>query len=131
MSRITDSEETVVMGVKKYFSGILMQILFICSLPVAGLGQATGIIKGIATLETSGKPVHGVIVTILQLKRSAETNDDGLYEFRDVPPGTYNVVAHLDRVPDVVQSVQVTAGAEATSDFQMRLRVVGEQVTIS
>jgi len=108
-----------------------MLVLFICGLPAAGLGQTTGTLKGTVTLETSGKPAHGVIVTILQLKRSADTGDDGTYEIQNVPPGTYNVVAHLDRVPDVVQPVQVTGGAAAIADFQLRLRVVGEQVNVS
>src|SRR4030095_5643936 len=88
-------------------------------------------LRGVVTLETSGKPVHGVIVTILQLRRSADTGEDGKYEIQNVPPGTYDVVARLDRVPDVVQSVQVTDRETTTADFQLRLRVVGEQVTVS
>jgi iron complex outermembrane receptor protein len=115
---------------KKLFSVILM-LVTVLSLPVFCFGQATGTLKGTVTLEASGKPVHGVIVTILQLKRSVDTGDDGTYEIQNVPPGTYNVVAHLDRVPDVVQSVQVTGGSTATADFQLRLRVVGEQITVS
>jgi iron complex outermembrane receptor protein len=73
-----------------------------------------------------------VTVTILKLKRSVETDDNGVYEFQNVPPGTYDVVAHLDRVPDVVQSgVQVSGGGTATTDFQIMLRIVGEQVTVT
>jgi iron complex outermembrane receptor protein len=101
------------------------------ALTATAQAQSNGEIRGVVTLETSGKPVHGVIVSILRLKRSVDTNDDGVYEFKDIPPGTYDVVAHLDRVPDVVQSVQVTGGTTATADFQMRIRVVGETVTVS
>ncbi|MEK6325444.1 MAG: TonB-dependent receptor [Acidobacteriota bacterium] len=115
---------------KRNISGILVMV-FICSLPGFCFGQANATLKGTVTLETSGKPVHGVTVTVLQLKRSVETNDDGAYEFQNVPPGSYSVVAHLHRVPDVVQDVQVAGGATATADFQMRLRVAGEQVTVS
>lgn len=100
------------------------------SFPIPGYGQSNGTLRGTVTLEASGKPVHGVIVTILKLKRSADTNDNGIYEFQNVPPGTYDVVAHLDRVPDVLQSVQV-AGGGTTADFVLRLRVVGEQVNVS
>lgn len=110
----------------------LMLAFCVSSLSASVLGEgAGGTLKGTVTLETSGKPVHGVIVSILQLRRSVETNDDGAYEFQNVPPGSYSVVAHLDRVPDVVQTVQVADGATATADFQMRLRVVGEQITVS
>ena len=41
------------------------------------------------------------------------------------------MVAHLDRVPDVVQTIQVNSGASVTADFQIRLRAVGEQITVT
>ena len=115
---------------RKFFSVTLMMTFFIC-LPAAGLGQTNGTMKGTVTLETSGTPVHNVAVTIIQLKRATETDDNGQYEFQNVPQGTYDVLAHLDRVPDVVQTVQVTGGKAVTADFQIRLRVVGEQVNIT
>ena len=100
----------MIMRGKKYFSSILLLVLSICTLPVGGFAQANGTLKGTVTLETSGKPVHNVVVTIIQLKRAAETDDNGVYTFENVPAGAYDVVAHLDRVPDVVQRVQVTSG---------------------
>jgi len=118
------------MQIRKQINFILSLVLAITSLPILGYGQSGGTLRGTVTLEASTKPVHGVIVTILQLRRSAETNDDGTYEIQNVPNGTYDVVAHLDRVPDVVQSVQVTGGS-TTADFVLRLRVVGEQVNVS
>ncbi|MEK6301695.1 MAG: TonB-dependent receptor [Acidobacteriota bacterium] len=117
---------------KRFTAFAIIAVLCFAGLPAAAFGGNAGsTVRGTVTLETSGKPVHGVIVTILQLKRSIETNDDGVYEFPDVPSGTYSVVAHLDRVPDIVQTVQVPDGATVTADFQLRLRVVGEQVTVS
>ena len=116
---------------RNYLSVILMLAFLVCSLPATGLSQTSGTLKGTVTLDTSGKPVHNVAVTIIQLKRATETDDNGQYEFKNVPPGTYDVVAHLDRVPDVVQTVQIGAGQTATADFLIRLRVVGEQITIT
>src|SRR5438128_1123419 len=115
---------------KKCFS-IILTLVFLCSVSELGFAQASGTLKGTVTLETSGKPVHNVSVTIVQLKRATETNENGAYEFQNVPQGTYDVIAHMDRVPDVVQRVQVTSGATVTADLQMRLRVVGEQVTVT
>src|ERR1043166_6109016 len=98
---------------------IILIVVFLCSVSEVGLAQANGTLKGTVTLETSGKPVHNVAVTITQLKRAAETDENGTYEFQNVPPGTYDVIAHMDRVPDVVQRVQVAAGATVTADLQI------------
>lgn len=119
------------MQIKKYMSGLLTGLLLLSSFSANGFAQTGGTLRGTVTLETSGKPLHSVTVTIIQLKRAVETDDNGVYEFQNVPPGTYNVVAHLDRIPDVVQPVQVAAGAQTTLDFEIRLRVVGEQVTVT
>jgi iron complex outermembrane receptor protein len=115
----------------KQLSSVILMVIFVLGMPKPGFGQASGTLKGTVTLETSGTPAHGATVTILQLKRSTETDENGAYEIQNVPPGTYDVAARMDRVPDSVQKVTVTSGGNATADFQMRLRVVGEQVTVS
>ena len=115
---------------RKFTASLVLLVLFTSSTAAARHPEPAGTLRGTVTLETSGKPVHGVTITILELKLSVETNDDGVYEFQNVPPGTYSLVAHLHRVPDVVQTVQI-ADSAVTADFQLRLRVVGEQVTVS
>ncbi|HEX6733101.1 MAG TPA: TonB-dependent receptor, partial [Pyrinomonadaceae bacterium] len=95
------------------------------------LGQSNPSLRGKITLGSSGKPIHNVLVTILQLKRTVNTNEEGEYEFQNISPGRYDVLAHLDRVPDVVQNVTVTSGSTATLDFQIELSAVKEQVTVT
>ena len=92
--------------------------------------NASATLRGRVTLGESGKPVHHVLITILQLKRTVDTDDDGRYEFRGLPPGRYDVLAHLDRVPDTVKTVDLTGG-EGTLDFQIELSGVREEVTVS
>jgi iron complex outermembrane receptor protein len=107
--------------------------IFISLISLQALGQSatpTTTLRGTVTLGDSGKPVHNALVTILQLKRTVDTDDNGRYEFQGVPVGKYDVVAHLDRVPDVVQTTELTGG-EATLDFQIQLTGVREQVTIT
>ena len=116
---------------KRIYSAFLSFALLLAAFPALGFGQSNATLRGTITLESSGTPAHGVIVTILKLKRSAETDDRGAYEFQNVPPGTYDVVAHLDRVPDAVQTVQVPATGSITIDFQMRLRAAGEQINVT
>ncbi|HEV8132000.1 MAG TPA: TonB-dependent receptor [Acidobacteriota bacterium] len=118
---------------RKHFWGLIALVLAAGLLPIHALAQtgANGTVRGLVTLEDTGKPVHGVSVTIIQLKLSVITGDDGSYEFKDVPAGIYDVIAHLDRIPDVVQTVQVAAGATVDAGFKLRLRAAGELVTVT
>ena len=72
----------------------------------AQTASATGTLRGTVTLGESGKPIHNVLITVLQLKRTVGTDEQGNYEFQNLPPGRYDVIAHLDRVPDIVRSVK-------------------------
>ena len=65
----------------------------------ATTSPGTGTLRGTVTLGGSGKPIHNALITILQLKRTVGTDNDGKYEIQGVPPGRYDIVAHLDRVP--------------------------------
>ena len=109
--------------------GILL--FFVCMPAPLALGQATATLKGTVTLGEGGQSIHNVLITILQLRRTVGTNDQGQYEFQNLPAGRYDVVAHLDRVPDVVRTVQLTAGTTATLDFQVQLGGLEEQVTVT
>jgi iron complex outermembrane recepter protein len=113
---------------------IPISFIFISLISFSAFGQATatgtGTLRGTVTLGDSGKPIHNAIITILQLKRSVDTDNKGQYEFTDLPPGKYDVVAHLDRVPDIVRTANVANG-EATVDFKFELTGVREEVTVT
>ncbi len=95
-------------------------IVTLISFPVFAQSTSGAVtLRGTVTLGDSGKPVHNVLITILQLKRTVDTDDNGKYEIQGVPRGKYDVVAHLDRVPDTVKTVDLTSG-EGTLDFQNR-----------
>lgn len=114
---------------------IAIHSIFLCALfsglMTIAVAQTGATLRGKVTLSSSGKPIHNVLITILQLRRTVDTDEDGVYEFQNVPPGRYDVLAHLDRVPDVVQSVTLTAGTATTLDFQIELSSVQEQVTVT
>ncbi len=107
----------------------ILVLLPIFTLPA--IAQSSSTLRGTITLSNSGKPIHNVLVTILQLKRTVNTDENGKYEFPNLPPGKYDVLAHLDRVPDSVQNVTVTPGGETVLNFQIELTGVREQVTVS
>ena len=121
------------MFIRKHLVVLIVSFLAagLFQIPALAQSQATGTVRGVVTLEDTGKPVHGVAVTILQLRRSVMTGDDGTYEFQNVPAGKYDIVARLDRVPDVVHTVEVTAGSTADVGFQIRLKRAEIQVMVT
>lgn len=88
-------------------------------------------LRGTVTLGESGEPIHNVLVTVLQLKRTVGTDEQGKYEFQNLPAGRYDIVAHLDRVPDIVRKVVISAGETAIVDFRVELGGLREEVTVT
>ena len=90
----------------------------------------TGTIRGVVRIAPSGTVARNAVVTIAELKKSALTGENGAFKFDGIPAGKYQIIAHLDRVPDVVKIVEVTGGNQ-TVDFQLTLAPVSEQVTVT
>ena len=94
--------------------------------------QSSGLLTGTVSMRESGEPLHGASVMITELGRSAFTDDAGRYAFRDIPPGTYSVVAHLDSLfTEASQRVTIAAGAEANLDFNLALHQEHYEVTVT
>ncbi|MBC8030068.1 MAG: TonB-dependent receptor [Pyrinomonadaceae bacterium] len=110
-------------------SAFLFIFISLCSWPTLGQGAAS--LKGKVTLGESGQPIHNVLITVLQLKRTVGTDEQGNYEFQNLPPGRYDVLAHLDRVPDIVRSVEIAGGSTMTLDFRVELGGLREEVTVT
>lgn len=90
----------------------------------------TGTIRGTVRLDTSRTAARNALVTIAEMKKATLTDENGRFEFKDVPVGKYQLIAHLDRVPDVVKTVNVSIGDHSV-DFQLTLAPVSEQVTVT
>ncbi len=106
-------------------------IVVIGVLSASAYAQGNTTLSGTVTLGENGKPIHNVLITILQLKRTVGTDEEGRYQFQGLPPAKYDVIAHLDRVPDIVRSVDLTQGGNVVLDFRVQLAGVEEQVTIT
>jgi iron complex outermembrane receptor protein len=91
---------------------------------------STASIHGIVKIAPSGASAKNAVVTIMELKRFVLTDESGAFEFKGVPAGTYQIFAHLDRVPDVIKTVEVRGG-DQTLDFELSLTPVSEQVTVT
>lgn len=91
---------------------------------------SVGLIDGSVRVEPSGAPARNAVISIVELKRAVLTDEQGRFELGDIPVGEYRVIAHLDRVPDVVKTINVVAGRQ-TLDFDLILASVSEQVTVT
>ncbi len=109
---------------------LLFAVVVICA-GISAAQQSGGTLRGSVTLASNGDPFHKASVMIVQLRRTVETAEDGSYEFREVPPGTYDVTVHITSFSDERQTVTIAAGQTATANFALRLEAVREQVTVT
>ena len=93
--------------------------------------QDTGVIRGQVTFSTNGEPVHGAIVLIVGPSLVSLTDEDGTFEFPDVPAGTYELLAQREHLTAGRQTVRVETGATASVDFVLDLTAVHEELTVT
>jgi iron complex outermembrane recepter protein len=105
--------------------------LVVVLLAVPCFGQDTGAIKGMVSLSDRELTLPHVTVLISQLGRSVETGDDGSFEFQNVPPGRYDLVVSRAGLSSLLQTVEVTAGQTATTDFKMSLSPIRQEITVT
>lgn len=92
--------------------------------------SVTGTISGRVTLE-NGDPVHGATIVIVGARRTTTTGTDGKFEVRDVPPGSYEVVAQREHFAASRQMVTVSDGPAAALDFKLTVAVFHEELTVT
>jgi len=110
---------------------VTLAILGIFVLSHTALGEIpAGTIHGTVRVQPSNAAARNAVVTIVELKRSVLADENGGFEFKSVPPGKYQMFAHLDRVPDVIKTVEVSGG-DQTVDFELSLIPVSEQVIVT
>lgn len=105
-------------------------ILLLSMTAFAQSSPVTGTLRGVVRVEPSGAPARNAVVTIAQLKKMVLTDESGAFELTDLPIGRYQIIAHLDRVPDAVKTIEITGG-EQTVDLLLTLAPVSEQVTVT
>jgi iron complex outermembrane receptor protein len=90
-----------------------------------------GVLRGKAAFKGSGVPVHNAYVSLTPSGRSTQTAADGSFEFRDVAPGAYTVLAHMHSLTAEKKTVAVEAGATASVDFELDFSPLRESVTVT
>ncbi|MGH9343896.1 MAG: TonB-dependent receptor domain-containing protein [Terriglobia bacterium] len=112
-----------------YFLALVIWIS--TSLSAAVLGVA---LHGI-THDSEHRPIAGVQVILAGASPAwSETtisNQNGEFEFRDVPPGDYTITAVASRFQKFSETLEVHAKGNAVVHLQMRLAGVRQSVTVS
>lgn len=93
--------------------------------------QTDGILRGRVVLQKTGDPLHHASVLVVQLGRRTETDAEGNYEFRNLPPGRYEVLAHMHPLADLRRTVEVPAGGVAELNFALEIAPVHEEITVT
>ena len=94
--------------------------------------QESGQIEGTVLMKETGRPLHGAHVLVVELGRSTLSADDGSYKFDHLPPGLYQVIAHLDSVfTEAAKTVDVVTGETATVDFTLDLAAQRYEITVT
>ena len=118
------------------FASRLRRLITVFTFPLWGSvcleAQESGQIDGSVFMEEINSPLHGAHVQVIELGRSTLSGADGSYEFKNVPPGRYQVIAHLDSVfTDETQAVDVVAGETTTANFTLGLRAQRYEITVT
>jgi outer membrane receptor protein involved in Fe transport len=82
--------------------------------------QETGSIKGVVTSADSRAAIFGARVSILNPERAATTDEKGTFTLRDLPAGTYDVIATGVGREVAHHTVTVKAGSIATLDVALK-----------
>lgn len=107
-------------------------ILLFTSLPA--LAQSSGLIRGTVT-DPQGAVVTGATVTIQGLtgsyKRTATTDEQGQYQFYNVPFADYTLQVSATGFSDATDRVEVHTGSPIEKAFQLSLEGTSEEITVT
>ncbi|CAN5290445.1 TonB-dependent receptor [soil metagenome] len=112
--------------IKNLFGIIFISVLF----SVAVFAQTNGKISGKVSYDNK-KPLHDATVQVIQSKQTVSTDENGVYEFTNIPPGRYTILVHLEGFADATKIVDVKDGTNLTVDFALQITSLKEQVTVT
>lgn len=93
--------------------------------------ESAGVLQGRVILKTRGTPLHNAEVIIVQIGRSTESDENGNFEFQQVPSGSFDVVASLPGLSSELQTVEMQGSAIETVNFELAVDVPRVEVTVT
>ncbi len=119
-----------IFGFGKSFS-LVAVVLFVA---IAAYGQFGSAVQGVVT-DSTGSVVPGATVTLVNTATNAsieaQTNDDGLYRFNNLAPGTYRITASKSGFKrKLVENAAVSAESVSRYDIALEPGDISAEVTI-
>jgi len=94
--------------------------------------QATGRLEGRVYLHDSSQPLGGAEVLIVELSKQTISADDGTYSIENVPPGIYQVMAHVNSVlTEEAKAIEIRPSETTTTDFNLELQALRHEITVT
>jgi Carboxypeptidase regulatory-like domain len=134
-------------GIRLFWAAqtVTLVVLLAAAIPVLGQGTKAsgeksqmGSIHGTISTkqENVGSDLSGISIKLTAIPPdgntlSADTDDAGRYEFKNLQPGTYTVSITQAGFKAVTKQVKVAAGQAAVQDIALELETVSEQVQVN
>ena len=115
----------------KHSKLILLLFLIVLLLPASLSAQTSGKITGKVSFGEGGTSLGNTTVRIVQLNRNVVTDSDGTYEFAEILPGRYTIIAHQEGFVDLAKNLTMAGAMTAHVDFQMSLIGIKAQVIVT
>ena len=106
----------------------LFSLLLIFGIPLAALSQ-TGIIEGTVLHESTGEPLAGAEVRIIEIDQQQITDASGKFVFTDIAPGTWTVFISREAYTTRTKTL-IEVKSDETIQVKMFLREVVELETV-
>jgi len=118
---------------KKLLTKPLYTTILLCFIMTSTFAQQkTGSIQG-SVITSDDKSGESVTVTIPQLKKSDITDENGIFKFKNIPEGSYDVHINMKGYEPIIKNVTVSADQTAEVSIQLNssLRELQEVVVVS
>src|ERR1044072_8546147 len=101
---------------KQLINKLFITALFCLAFTTFAFAQtATGKISGKVIFGSDGSPLHNSSIQIVQTKQTTIADDNGYYEFTNVPAGRYTILVHQEGFADATRSEGRRGGEEGRS----------------